>query len=246
MEQITQATKDAMKNKDSATLSTLRMLRSAIKNKEIDAQKELSEEDVLAVIKSQVKQLKDSLTSFEQAGRNDLAEPVKAEIAVLEKYLPAQMSDEDLEKKVQEAIGHVGATSKADMGKVMGAAMKAVAGQADGGRVKATVEKLLGVFALVLLGVAVAEPALAQIPLSTGPTRNVEYLDLGLRIFRILVLWGGIFAVVSVLKGSFEYSVASYRNETRTNGLTKMVTGIIGIIVVTGLFSISSVFLARI
>ncbi len=244
-DELTNATKEAMKTKDSATLSTLRMLRSAIKNKEIDVQHELSDEEVLNVVKAQVKQLKDSLVSFEQAGRQDLAEPVKKEIKVLEVYLPAEMSDDELKVIVQKTINETGAESKADMGKVMGAAMKSVQGKADGNRVKNMVEQLLSVFALVVFGVAAAEPVFAQIPLTTEPTQVFPLLDSGLRIFRILLLWGGIFAIVSILRGSFEYSFACYRNDSRTNALSKMTTGIIGVIIVVGLFSVTSVFLQK-
>ncbi len=133
----------AMKEKKEAVLSTLRLLRSALKNKEIELIRELKEEDVLAVIKTQIKQLKDAIVSFEAAGRNDLVEKNKNELATLEGYLPAEMSDEDLEKTVRAALAESGISAKADMGKAMGTVMKAVAGQANAGRVKEVLEKVL-------------------------------------------------------------------------------------------------------
>jgi len=133
----------AMKQKKEAELSTLRLLRSALKNKQIDLMRELKEEDVLAVIRTQIKQLKDALLSFETAGRADLIDKTKAELVVLERYLPAEMSDEDLEKTIRTALSEAGISTKADMGKAMGAVMKAVAGLASGNRVKELVEKIL-------------------------------------------------------------------------------------------------------
>ncbi|MFA6131814.1 MAG: GatB/YqeY domain-containing protein [Patescibacteria group bacterium] len=133
----------AMKEKKEIDLSILRMLRSALKNKQIEVMHELKEEEGLAVIRTQIKQIKDALMSFESAGRADLIDKSKAELAVLESYLPAEMSDEDLEKTVRAALTEVGISTKADMGKAMGAVMKAVAGQAGGNRVKELLEKIL-------------------------------------------------------------------------------------------------------
>ena len=133
----------AMKEKKEVELSTLRLLRTALKNKQIDLMRELTEEDVLAVIRSQIKQSKDSIESFESANRNDLADKVKGELIFLERYLPAEMSDEDLEKTVREALALAGISAKVDMGRAMGAVMKAVAGKANGARVKAAVEHAL-------------------------------------------------------------------------------------------------------
>ncbi|MFH1089601.1 MAG: GatB/YqeY domain-containing protein [Candidatus Uhrbacteria bacterium] len=133
----------AMKEKKEAVLSTLRLLRSALKNKEIELIRELKEEDVLAVIRTQIKQLKDALASFEAAGRNDLVEKNKNELVTLEGYLPAEMPDEDLEKTVRDALLEAGISAKADTGKAMGAVMTAVAGRANAGRVKEVLEKVL-------------------------------------------------------------------------------------------------------
>jgi hypothetical protein len=133
----------AMKEKREAELSTLRLLRSALKNKQIEVMHELKEEEILAVIKTQIKQIKDSLLSFESAGRTDLVEKTKNEAVILERYLPAELSDEELEKVIRGALAEAGISAKTEMGKAMGAVMKAVAGQASGNRVKETVERLL-------------------------------------------------------------------------------------------------------
>lgn len=143
LEQISNDVKAAMKAKEPETLSTLRMLQSSMKNKKIELGKDLEEQDVISVVKKEVKALKDSVTSFVEGAREDLAEKAKAEIAILEKYLPEEMDDASLEEIVKGAIAEIGATTKAEMGKVMGAAMGKVAGAADGSRVKAMVEKLL-------------------------------------------------------------------------------------------------------
>src|SRR3989338_4132219 len=96
--------KSAMKEKNEAKLSTLRMLKAALKNKQIDLIHELSEEEALAVVKSQIKQLKDSLEPFEKGGRTDMAESIRAEIATLEVYLPVQMEDATLKQVIGESL----------------------------------------------------------------------------------------------------------------------------------------------
>ncbi|MFH1252811.1 MAG: GatB/YqeY domain-containing protein [Candidatus Uhrbacteria bacterium] len=133
----------AMKEKREAELSTLRLLRAALKNKQIELMHELKEEDILAMIRTQIKQLKDALLSFETANRSDLVEKTKNELLVLEKYLPAEISDEELNKIVQEILTTNGVVAKTEAGKAMGAVMKTVAGRANGARVKETVERLL-------------------------------------------------------------------------------------------------------
>ncbi len=246
-DQITADMKEAMKAKDSVTLSTLRMLHSAMKNKQIDLRRELTEEDVTSTIKSQVKQLKDSLQSFTDAGREDLAEGVKAELVILEKYLPEELTDEQITEKVKEVIEQTGATSKADMGKVMGASMKAVAGQADGGRVKAIVEQLLAVCVLALAGTVLApQEALAAIPMMASGGETMFWFEHGARIFRVLILWIGIFSLVAIIKGGFQYATASMRDEEHEEAVVKMTHGIIGTVVVLGLFSAATVFLSQI
>ncbi len=143
LDQINQDFISAMKEKRELELSILRMLRAALKNKQIELIRELKEEDILAVIKTQIKQLRDALVTFESAGRDDLITQTKSELIILEKYLPAELSDEVLEKTLREAMVTAEFSSKADTGKAMGAAMKAVAGQASGGRVKEWLEKIL-------------------------------------------------------------------------------------------------------
>jgi len=142
-ERILEDMKTAMRQRREVELSTLRLLRAAMKNKQIDLKHELSDEETVAVVKTQLKQLKDSMESFIAGSRQDLLDHAKEEEAVLSKYLPSQMSDADLEALVGKTLQEAGAASPADMGKAMGAAMKAVQGQADGARVKALVEKLL-------------------------------------------------------------------------------------------------------
>lgn len=142
-EQIKDDMKTAMRNKDAATLDTIRMLLASLKNKAIDMQKELDDADVMAVVKSDMKKLKDGLESFVAAAREDLAEKVRVEIKVLEKYLPAQLSDEELEKKVRETLAELGITDASNIGKAMGQLMAKLKDVADGSRIKATVDKIL-------------------------------------------------------------------------------------------------------
>ncbi len=142
-DQIREDMKTAMKNKDTKTLDTVRMLVASLKNKMIDLGKELDDADVMATIKSDVKKLKDGLDSFVTAAREDLAEAAREEIAILEKYLPAQMSEEDLEKKVRAKLAELGITDMASVGKAMGALMADLKEFADGSRIKAMVDKVL-------------------------------------------------------------------------------------------------------
>jgi len=140
--------KQAMREKDKVRLRTLRSLRAALKNKEIDqrqdgAQVALSEQDQLAVLRKQVNQRKDSIEQYEDAGRDDLVEKEQAELDVLNEYMPDQVSDDELEEKLQAIIDDVGAESMADMGPVMGRAMNELRGRVDGGRVQETVKSLL-------------------------------------------------------------------------------------------------------
>lgn len=142
-EQISNDVKTAMKAREEQTLSTLRMLSASLKNKKIELGKELEESDVLSVVKKEVKALEDSLTSFVDGAREDLAEKAKTELAILKAYLPEELDDVSLEAVVKEALAEVGEVTKAEMGKVMGVVMAKVAGVADGKRVKAMVDKLI-------------------------------------------------------------------------------------------------------
>lgn len=140
-ERITQDVKAAMKAREEQVLSTLRMLQASLKNKKIDLGKELEEQDVLAVVKKEVKALEDALSSFVSGAREDLAEKTRAELHILKAYLPEEMSDAALDEIVKEALSEIGTVTKAELGKVMGAVMAHVAGRADGKRVKESVDR---------------------------------------------------------------------------------------------------------
>ena len=137
--------KDAMKAKDEAGLRSLRAIKAAIiiaKTAE-GAGGEIKEEEETRLLQKLVKQRRDSLEIFQKQNRPDLAQKEQEEIAIIEKFLPAQLSEEELRAEVQAVIAEVGATSAADMGKVMGAATKRLAGRADGKAVSAAVKELL-------------------------------------------------------------------------------------------------------
>lgn len=130
----------------------MRMLKSAIQNAEIEKQgklKDLSvkldEEEILALLRRQAKQLEEALADFVKGGRADLVEQTKAELAAVKAYLPAGLSDEDLKALVEEAVKETGASGPSDFGRLMGVVMKKVAGRADGNTVRAAVLKLLNV-----------------------------------------------------------------------------------------------------
>ncbi|MBI5370042.1 GatB/YqeY domain-containing protein [Candidatus Uhrbacteria bacterium] len=234
--------KEAMKTKNSATLSTLRLLRSAMKNKQIDVQHELSDEEILAVIKTSVKQLRDSIESFESGGRQDLAQSARGEVIVLEAYLPAQLTDEQLERMVKEAITQTGATSKQDMGKVMGAAVKAVSGGADGSRIKQIVEKFLPVIVLVgLTGVLVVHPAQAAIDILPVQLSQYSLFETLVRILRVLLLWFGVLAINMILHGGFLYMVSSMRDENHAKAWTKIATGFLTSLAIVFLYGIATI-----
>lgn len=134
-EQIVTDIKDAMKAKDKAALTVLRSLKSEIQKETISkygADGKLDDSESLAVVRRAIKQRNDSVASFKDAGRDELADVEKAEIAVLEKYLPAQLDTDELGKIIDDVIAEVGATSKKEMGQVMKAAQEKVAGRADG------------------------------------------------------------------------------------------------------------------
>ena len=137
--------KAAMRAKDSARLSAIRLLLAALKQKEVDERVELSDADVLGVIDKMIKQRRESIAQFEKAARKDLAEAEKFEVEVLAGYLPQQMSEAELEQAVAAAIKESGAGSVKDMGKVMAALKAKLAGRADMGKVSALVKaKLAG------------------------------------------------------------------------------------------------------
>jgi uncharacterized protein YqeY len=143
---LTEDIKTAMKAKDSVTLDTVRMLKSSLKYAAIEklgAEGELAEADALSVVRKEIKKRQDSVASYEQAARQDLADKEKAEIAVLERYMPAAMSAEELVKLVEGVIAELGATSKKEMGAVMKVLQERSAGRADGKALSAEVSKRL-------------------------------------------------------------------------------------------------------
>jgi uncharacterized protein YqeY len=142
-EQVLTDIKTAMKAKDTQKRDALRLLNSALKQIEVDERKELSDDDVIAIIQKQIKQRNDAAAQYKEAGRDELYDKEMAEIAVFEAYLPAQLDDTELENALKAIIEKVGATSMKEMGKVMGVASKELAGQADGKRISACVKALL-------------------------------------------------------------------------------------------------------
>jgi len=142
-EKINNDVKEAMKAKETKKRDALRLLTSAFKQIEVDERKELSDEDVIKIIQTQVKRRNDAATQYRDAGRDDLLQIELDEISFYEVYLPAQMSDEELSSALKEIIAKVGATTAKDMGKVMGAASKELAGKADGKRISECVKSLL-------------------------------------------------------------------------------------------------------
>lgn len=142
--QIQEDLKEAQLARDEVKVSTLRLLLSEIKNAEIAKGGSLSDEDVVSVIQKEVKKRKEAAEGFRSGGREEQAQKEETEMAVLQGYLPAQLSSEELTKLVEDTINELGAKTITDMGKVMGVVMGKVKGQADGGQVSALVkEKLL-------------------------------------------------------------------------------------------------------
>ena len=135
---------DAMRGKEALKLGVLRMMKSAVKNKEIEKMKPLEEPEVFAVFNSLVKQRKDSVEQFRKGGREELAQKEEAEIRIIEQYLPAGASDDEILSAVEGAIQETGATSQKDMGKVMKATLARLAGKtADGSKVSQMVKEKL-------------------------------------------------------------------------------------------------------
>jgi len=142
-ERITEDMKTAMRAKDSTRLGTIRLLQAAIKQKEVDERITLDDAAIVAIVDKLVKQRKDSISAFEGANRHDLADQEKAELAILQTYLPERMSPEAVAAAVQAIVTELGASSPADMGKVMGAAKTQLAGKADMADVSAAVKAAL-------------------------------------------------------------------------------------------------------
>lgn len=148
-DRISDEIKTAMKAKDKLRLETVRGIKKVILEKESEirakGRTELNEEEEMAVLTQLAKQRRDSIEQFTDAGREDLADKEAKELTILEEYLPAQLSDAEIEAAVEEVIAQVGASGPRDMGKVMGPVMQKLKGQADGGKVQAVVKaKLMG------------------------------------------------------------------------------------------------------
>lgn len=135
--------KESLKKGNKLRLSAIRLARAAIKNKEIELRKKLSDDEVIEILSSLVKRHKEAIEQYKQGGRDDLVDKEETELAVLQEYLPKPLEEKELCKMVGEAIAEVKAESKADLGKVMGLIMPRVRGRADGRIVKETVLKKL-------------------------------------------------------------------------------------------------------
>ncbi len=143
-DRITEDMKAAMRAKEQARLSAIRLLLAAMKQKEVDERIQLTDADVLGIVEKLMKQRRESVSQYEAAGRQDLADAEKFEMKVLSAYLPQQMSDAELAAAVDAALSESGATGVKDMGKVMGVLKPRLAGRADMGKVSALVRARLG------------------------------------------------------------------------------------------------------
>lgn len=142
-DKLTDEMKDAMRSQDKLRLSTIRMLLSAVKNKEIDLRVKLTDEEVIETITSQVKQRRDSIEQFTNAGRLDLVEKEEAELKILQGFLPKQLTPEEIDPEVEKAVAEAEASGMKDLGKVMKLLMPRVAGRADGKLVSEKVRERL-------------------------------------------------------------------------------------------------------
>ncbi|CAH0230196.1 GatB/YqeY domain-containing protein [Peribacillus sp. NPDC101481] len=143
LERLNNDMKQAMKNKEKDKLSVIRMLKASIQNEALKQRQDLTDDEELTVLSRELKQRKDSLQEFENAGRSDLVDKVRTELVYVEAYMPEQLSEEDISNIVKQTIEEVNATSKADMGRVMGALMPKVKGKADGSLVNKLVQQHL-------------------------------------------------------------------------------------------------------
>lgn len=142
-QQITEDMKTAMRAKETARLGAIRLLLAAMKQREVDERVELSDADVVAIIEKMNKQRRDSISQYEAAGRQDLADVEKFEMSVLADYMPQQLSEAEIATAVAEAITATAAASQQDMGKVMGMLKPKLAGRADMGKVSALIKAQL-------------------------------------------------------------------------------------------------------
>jgi len=142
-ERITEDMKTAMRAKDSGRLGTIRLLQSAMKQKEVDERITLDDAAIVAIVDKMIKQRKDSIAAFEQAARQDLVDKEKAELGVLSAYLPERLSAQEVTDAVKAIVAELGASGPGDMGKVMGVVKTRLAGKADMGAVSAAVKAAL-------------------------------------------------------------------------------------------------------
>ncbi|RMG54624.1 MAG: GatB/YqeY domain-containing protein [Gammaproteobacteria bacterium] len=142
-ERITEDMKAAMRAKDSARLGTIRLILSAIKQVEVDTRKDLSDEDILAILDKMAKQRRESIEQYDKAGRDDLAGKERAELEIIQSYLPEQLSEAEIDALIDAAISETGASGMKDMGKVMGLLKPKMQGRADMGAVSARVKARL-------------------------------------------------------------------------------------------------------
>jgi uncharacterized protein len=142
--QITEEMKTAMRAKDTAKLGVIRLLLAAIKQREVDERIELDDAAVITAIEKMLKQRRDSIAAFESAERHDLADQEKFEVTVLQEYLPAQMSEEEIKAIIAKVVADTGAAGAKDMGKVVGAVKPLVAGKADMAKVSGLIKAALG------------------------------------------------------------------------------------------------------
>lgn len=142
-EKLMEDLKSAMRNKEKRRKDTITMLRAAVKQREVDERIELADEDVLAIVGKQVKQKRESIKEFQKAARIDLVEQAEEEIEILMVYLPEQLTEDEIDEIVREAIVQTGAASMRDMGRIMGVVMPKVKGKADGSLISQSAKKLL-------------------------------------------------------------------------------------------------------
>jgi len=142
-DRLTEAMKEAMRAKDALRLNTIRMMRTALKNKEIDARQALAEPEVIATLATLVKQRREAAEAFRQGGREELAEKELLELAVIQEFLPSQLGEEEIRGIIAEAMAESGASSMKDMGKVMKIVSARTTGRADGKLVSELVKQQL-------------------------------------------------------------------------------------------------------
>jgi len=143
IDQLTEELKKALKAHDERRVSVIRLLKSTIKNKEIEKKRALTDDEILAIIASAVKQRQESIEAFKKGGREDLVEKETEELKILQSFLPEPLSEEELKGEIKRVVEEVGASSMRDMGKVMKVLMPRVRGRAEGGKVNSLVKEFL-------------------------------------------------------------------------------------------------------